>query len=228
MSNRTNRSILSRTSGVAVRAGLWRAYHHIKLDPSKYLRKVRRVHGLPIQRWADIRYLGEGALKLPAERIVQSSARIAALEGLGMGLGGFSTLVPDMYILSAITIRMLQKLSLIYGFEYSTPTEMAALWIAAGSAAGLEFTRGFFEKQTVERIVPHVIDRIAVKVGTEVAEKWVGKFVPVLSAGMAGTLNYYFVRGWGRRAQRHFIEKHRANREQSSSNIASFKQSFST
>jgi hypothetical protein len=49
---------------------------------------------------------------------------------------------------------------------------------------------------------------MAVKVGTEVAEKWAGRIVPVLSAGAAGALNYYFVRGWGRRAQKHFLARH--------------------
>jgi hypothetical protein len=58
------------------------------------------------------------------------------------------------------------------------------------------------------------MDRIAVKVGAEVAEKWSGRLIPILSAGAGGTLNYYFVRSWGRRAQRHFAERHRSVREQ--------------
>ncbi|MGH9708086.1 MAG: hypothetical protein ACRD5R_15125, partial [Candidatus Acidiferrales bacterium] len=41
------------------------------------------------------------------------------------------------------------------------------------------------------------------------AEKWSARLVPVLSAGAAGALNYYFVRAWGRRAQKHFLERHR-------------------
>jgi uncharacterized protein (DUF697 family) len=114
-----------------------------------------------------------------------------------------------MGILSAITVRMLQKLSLIYGFEYTSADEETELWLAAATAAGLDLGRDFIEKQAVERIVPRIIDRIAVKVGTEVAEKWSARVIPVLSAGAGGTLNYYFVRSWGRRAQKHFLERHR-------------------
>ena len=33
------------------------------------------------------------------------------------------------------------------------------------------------------------------------------------SAGAAGALNYYFVRSWGRRAQKYFVERHRALRD---------------
>jgi hypothetical protein len=53
-----------------------------------------------------------------------------------------------------------------------------------------------------------------VKVGAEVAEKWSGRLIPVLSAGFGGTLNYYFVRSWGRRAQKHLLARHRAVRSQ--------------
>jgi hypothetical protein len=107
---------------------------------------------------------------------------------------------------------MLQKLSLIYGFEYTSADEETELWLAAATAAGLDLGRDFIEKQAVERIVPRIIDRIAVKVGTEVAEKWSARVIPVLSAGAGGTLNYYFVRSWGRRAQKHFLERHREAR----------------
>src|ERR1700723_2271706 len=75
--------------------------------------------------------------------------------------------------------------------------------------AGLDLGRDFVGKHAAEMIVPRIIDRIAVKMGSEVAEKWAGRLVPVVSAGFAATLNYYFVRAWGRRAQKHFAERHR-------------------
>ena len=39
-------------------------------------------------------------------------------------------------------------------------------------------------------------------------EKWAGRLIPVLSSAVGAGLNYYFVRVWGERAQRHFREKH--------------------
>ncbi len=156
--------------------------------------------------------MDEATLNPIAQRVIKSAKRTAALEGTGLGLGGLVTILPDMGILSAITIRMLQRLSLIYGFEYSTEEETTELWLAAASAAGLDLGREFVEKQAVERVVPRIIDKIAAKVGTEVAEKWSGRLIPILSAGAGGALNYYFVRAWGRRAHRHFIERHRTVR----------------
>lgn len=57
--------------------------------------------------------------------------RIAAAEGAGLGMGGMLTIIPDLGILAAITVRMIQKLSLIYGFPYNTDQEEAELWVAA-------------------------------------------------------------------------------------------------
>jgi uncharacterized membrane protein YdjX (TVP38/TMEM64 family) len=118
------------------------------------------------------------------------------------------TLLPDLSILSAITMRTIQKLSLIYGFEFNTDEEQAELWIAAASAAGVDISRELLEKQIVKRFIPQVAQRIAAQASTEVAEKWVGRLVPLASSVIGAGLNYYFVRGWGRRAMGHFRERH--------------------
>jgi len=172
------------------------------------LRQLRRAHRLPIAAWPEMFDLGPEVIDPIAAATIKAASRVAALEGAGLGVGGFLTVVPDMGILAAITLRMLQKLSLLYGFEYASDEEISELWIAAATAAGLDLGRDFLEKQAAERLVPRIIDRMAVKLGTEVAEKWAGRIIPVLSAGAAGALNYYFVRAWGRRAQKHFRDRH--------------------
>jgi len=210
MAKERNSSSLVSLITAAAGAGFRRAYQQVQIDERKYLRHVRRAHRLPIVAWDEMFDLGPEVVDPIAAGAIRSASRMAAMEGAGLGLGGFLTVVPDMGILAAITMRMLQKLSLLYGFEYATEQETVELWIAAASAAGLDMGRDFLEKQALERMVPRIIDRIAVRVGTEVAEKWAGRIVPVLSAGAAGALNYYFVRGWGRRAQKHFRERHLA------------------
>ena len=143
-----------------------------------------------------------------AEQIIRSSMKIAAAEGAGFGLGGFITIVPDFSILAAITLRTIQKLSLVYGFEFNTDEEMAELWIAAASAAGVDLGRDLLEKNVVNRLIPRIIQRIAAKASTEFVEKWAGRLIPVASSIIGGVLNYYFVRGWGERAHAHFRQKH--------------------
>src|SRR6185437_2562469 len=66
----------------------------------------------------------------------------------------------------------------------------------AASAAGLDLGKDFIEKQAIERLVPRIMDRVAVKMSAEIAEKWTARLIPLLSAGAGGALNYYFVRAW--------------------------------
>ena len=207
--------MISRLMQSGIRKGLTRAYNGVQLDPAKYLETMRRAHRLPISKWSDMFRVEEAVVKHHADRIVKSASRTAMLEGAGLGLGGMLTILPDAGILSAITVRMLNRLSLIYGFEYNTEHEVEELWLAAASAAGLDMGREFIGKQAATHLVPAIIDRMAVKLGTEVAEKWTGRIIPLISAGAAGALNYYFVRSWGRRAQKHFHDRHLAVRTRS-------------
>jgi hypothetical protein len=60
---------------------------------------------------------------------------------------------------------------------------------------------------------------LAVKLGEETAEKWVGRLIPLASSAIGGALNFSFVRGWGRKVQRNLRERHvlvRASRSASS------------
>jgi EcsC protein family len=192
---------------MASHMGFRRAYKQVQVNPQKYFEHVKDKLGLPIESWDDLRYVSDEDLKSHADRVINSAARIAALEGMGLGLGGLVTALPDFGILAAITIRMLQRLSLTYGFQYSTNEELASLWLAAASAAGLDFSRDFLEKQATERLLPKIVDQVALKAGAEVADKWAARVVPILSAAAGSGLNYWFVRSWGRRAQRHFLER---------------------
>ena len=133
---------------------------------------------------------------------------MAAAEGAGLGLGGFVTMVPDLSFLALITLRTIQKLSLVYGFEYSNDEETAELWIAAGSAAGVDISRDLLEKEVINKFVPRVIQRIAAQASKEVVEKWAGRLIPLASSLIGAGLNYYFIRAWGQRARAHFRERH--------------------
>jgi hypothetical protein len=105
-------------------------------------------------------------------------------------------------------MRTIQKLSLIYGFEFNTDDEVAELWIAAASAAGVDISRELIEKEVVNKFVPRVIQRIAAKASGEVVEKWAGRVIPLASSAIGAGLNYWFVRAWGARAKAHFRERH--------------------
>ena len=201
-----------RVEGALTKA-MWRAYKTVRVDPQRFLMEVRAAHGLPVTSFSGMFAVELPVLETLAEKIIAGSAKIAAAEGAGLGVGGMLTIVPDFSILAGITLRTIQKLSLVYGFEYNTDEEMAELWIAAASAAGVDLGREFLEKNVVNRFVPRIIQRIAAKTSAEFVERWAGRLIPVVSSLIGGTLNYYFVRGWGERAHAHFRQKHIAMRD---------------
>jgi hypothetical protein len=198
----------------AVRGGLTRAYETVRVDPSRFLLQLRAAYGLPVASFQGVYTLEVEKLDDVADSVIRSGMKLAAVEGAGLGLGGIITIVPDLGILSAITMRTIQKLSLIYGFELNTDEEIAELWIAAASAAGVDISRELLEKEVINRFVPRVIQRIAAKAGAEVVEKWAGRLIPITSSAIGGALNYYFVRAWGGRALAHFRSKHLQRRRE--------------
>jgi len=202
------KSWLRRRVENALTKGLTRAYSTVRVDPAKFLLQLRAAYRLPISGYHGVYSLTMGELDVVGDEIIRSGMKVAALEGAGFGLGGLMTIVPDLGILSAITMRTIQKLSLVYGFEFNTDHEIAELWIAAASAAGVDISRELLEKEVVNKFVPRVIQRIAARASGEVVEKWAGRVIPLASSAIGAGLNYWFVRAWGRRAKAHFRERH--------------------
>lgn len=208
------KSWLRRRLEEALRRGFQHAYETVKVDAPKFLLQMRAAYGLPINTFQGVYSVDIGTLDDLAGRVIRGSMKMAAAEGAGLGLGGLVTIVPDLSILAGITLRTIQKLSLLYGFEYNSEEETAELWIAAASAAGVDLGREYLEKNVVNRLVPRVIRQIAARASTEFVEKWAGRLIPVVSSAIGATLNYYFVRGWGERAHAHFRAKHLARRRE--------------
>jgi hypothetical protein len=198
----------------ALTKGLSRAYSTVQVDPARFLVQLRTAYRLPVSGYQGVYSLEMRELDVVADDIIRSGMKLAAVEGAGFGLGGLITIVPDLGILSAITMRTIQKLSLVYGFQFSTDSEIAELWIAAASAAGVDISRELLEKEVVNKFVPRVIQRIAARASTEVVEKWAGRMIPLVSSALGAGLNYWFVRAWGARAKAHFRERHLQIRQQ--------------
>jgi uncharacterized protein (DUF697 family) len=197
----------------AIRRAFTRAYRTIRVDPDHYLEHLRMAHDLPALTYDGMYSVPLHVLDEIAEEAVQSSRKIALAEGAGLGMGGLFTMLPDLGILAAITLRMIQKLSLIYGFQFNTEQEEAELWVAAATAAGVDIGRELLEKQLVSKFVPRVIQRIAARASAEIVEKWAARLIPVVSSVIGAGLNYYFIKVWGERAIGHFRQRHLAERK---------------
>jgi uncharacterized protein (DUF697 family) len=199
---------LRRRTEKAVSSALTRAYKTVRVDPDRFLLELQANYGLAVGSFQGMYSVDVSVLDEISEKIIHSGMKVAAAEGAGFGIGGLLTIVPDFSILAGITMRMIQKLSLVYGYEYNSDDEVVELWIAAASAAGVDLGRDLLERNVVNRLIPRIIQQIAAKASTEFVEKWTGRIIPVASSVIGAVLNYYFVRGWGERAHTHFRKKH--------------------
>src|ERR1700675_3134154 len=211
---RQGKSWLRRRVEAGMVRGLTRPYSTVRVDPDKFLLQLRAGYRMPISGYHGVYSLEIGEVDAVADSVIRAGMKVAAVEGAGFGLGGLITIVPDLGILSAITMRTIEKLSLVYGFQYKTDEEIGELWVAAASAAGVDISRELLEKEVVNKFVPRVIQRIAARASAEVVEKWAGRLIPLVSSAIGAGLNYWFVRAWGGRAKAHFRERHLKLRQQ--------------
>src|SRR5579859_2800693 len=207
MAGKTKSWLRGRVENALVK-GFTSAYSKVRVDPDKFLLQLRAAYRVPISGYHGVFSLEIHEIDAVADSVIRSGMKVAAVEGAGLGLGGLITIVPDLGILSAITMRTIEKLSLVYGFEFKTDDDIAELWVAAASAAGVDISRELLEKEVVNKFVPRVIQRIAAKASAEVVEKWAGRVIPLASAAIGAGLNYWFVKAWGERAKLHFRERH--------------------
>lgn len=199
---------LNRMLGFGVRRGL----RSMEVNPEDFRKQLADKHALWVPNFGRMHDVPLERLDAIAQKLIRDAERLALAEGAGFGLGGMITLLPDASILTAITLRLIQRLCLLYGFETRGPDERLELWIAAATATGVDYGKDLVEKQMFEKLAPRIAKRLALKIGEESAEKWIGRMIPVASSAIGGLLNFSFVRTWGRRAQRNLREKHLAAR----------------
>lgn len=209
---KSQRSLAGRTVGRFLRFGMLRGLRSVEVDPENFRRSLAEKHGLWVPHFGRMRDVPIEKLDAIAERMIHDAQRLAMAQGAGFGLGGVITLIPDASFLTIITLRLIQRLCLLYGFEENERERRVQMWLAAAAATGIDFSKDLAEKQMIEKLAPRLAGRLAIRIGEESAEKWIGRIVPLASSAIGGALNYSFVKTWGRRVQRHLREKHLAER----------------
>ena len=216
---RLRRSLAGETVGRIFRFGMLKGLRSVEIDPEDFRKHLAEKHGLWVPHFGRMKDVPIEKLDAIAERMIHDSQRLAMAQGAGFGLGGVLAVLPDAGFLTVITLRLIQRLCLLYGFEEDGTEKRLQMWMAAGAAAGIDFSKDLAEKQMIEKLAPKIAGRLAVRIGEESAEKWVGRIVPLASSAIGGALNYTFVKAWGRRVQKHLREKHLAERGAFTANI---------
>jgi EcsC protein family len=214
----SGKSLAGRTVGKFVRFGLLRGLRSVEIDPEEFRTYLSEKHGLWVPHFGRMRDVPLERLDAIAGRLIHDAQRLAAAQGAGFGLGGMITVLPDASFLTIITLRLIQRLSLLYGFYDEGTEHRLRMWKTAAAAAGVDFGKDLAEKQVIEKLAPRLAGQLAIRIGEESAEKWVGRLIPLASSAIGGALNYGFVKSWGRRVQRNLRTKYLAERGLSASN----------
>jgi uncharacterized protein (DUF697 family) len=209
---RLYRSRRGSLAGRFLRFGLRRGLRSVEVNPEDFRRQLANKHGLWVPNFSRMQDVPLERLDEIAKSLIRGAARLAMAEGAGFGLGGMVTVLPDAGLLTAITLRLIQRLCLLYGFESRGQDERMELWMAAAAASGIDYGKDLAEKQMFEKLAPRIVERLAIRLGQETAEKWVGRLIPLASSAVGGALNFSFVRAWGHRVQRNLRAKHLAAR----------------
>lgn len=198
-------------SGI-LRFGMMRSLRTLEVDPDRFRRELAQRFHLWVPDFTRMRDVPIEQLDAIGMALIRDAQRIAFAGGAGFGLGGMFTIIPDASLLTLVTLRLIQRLCLLYGFAEHDFDQRVEMWKAVAAASGVDYAKDLAEKQLIEHLGPRVANRLAVKLGAEAAEKWVARAVPIASSAISGSLNLAFVRAWGRRVQRHLHERHVAER----------------
>src|SRR6202162_5578019 len=115
------RSMAGTGVGRILRFGVKRGLRSVEGDPEAFRKQLANKHGLWVPNFARMQDVPLEQLDEIAKKLIRDAERLALAEGAGFGLGGMMTLVPDAGLLTAITLRLIQRLCLLYGFESGGP-----------------------------------------------------------------------------------------------------------
>ena len=180
------------------------------IDPGRFAARLRQ-RGLPVSRVEDLRGLDVELIDPVARSIVQSARRISAVSGVGLGMGGWIAVAPEVLQQMVMLLKLAQRLSLLYGIDYRQRAGEVVLWKALAHAVGADarvegpteatlqiparITRsGLAVNPVVSRIAVAVLRRLALRLSAPL-----GRMVPVLGSGVGMWSNYAQMGRAGRR-----------------------------
>ncbi len=196
------------------------AYRMGSVDVSTVLADLSR-------RGARVGALEEVAA-LPTEQIdplvdmyVRKARRQAAVSGISLGAGGWIGLPGGLGHLVLLIVRLAQRISVAYGFDYRTDRGEIELWKALASATGAELDwegteaelmrrlpvvvtgTGTFANPLLLKAFQAVVIRVSVAAGLRVT-----RWVPVVGGGSGLVLNWLQVDAIGRQLKQTWRNRH--------------------
>ena len=144
----------------------------------------------------------------------------AGSTGVGFGMGGLVTIIPDVTTLMGINLRMIQAIGLTYGFRFTSEAEKAELWVVIGSCLGVSQCMSAVGKEAgtywakyilrtpyAKMPLLQILKQVAKALGIKLTKRSFAKAVPFLASALGGAMNYSMTEDFGARAIEYFESK---------------------
>ena len=202
--------------------GSWllRVYEMISVSSEDVLADARGL-GIQVASVGELRAVRTTVLDGLADQYIRNSKLMTSLSGAGLGAAGFMMAGPELSILAANIIRLAQRMSIVYGFDYHQPAESIHVWTSLARALGVETVADGTSKVAVRnlpKLLAHgpgrsqmfktLIKLIAARLGLIVTERGLARALPLVGAGVAAVTNFQLVRDLGGKMQGYYRDRH--------------------
>ncbi len=199
---------------------LQRLYDVASVRPEAILADLREA-GHEAETIEQLQALPTEVLDSLADRYIRSAKRKAAMGGASMGLGGWLGLAPGLSQMLVLVLRLGQRISLTYGFDYRSERGELELWKGLASAVGASLRWEGTEAELMKRLpvavtgsgaltnpllmqaLRAVIARVALT-----SSRQVSRWLPLVGGGTGLVFNYLEVDRIGRRLKANWRAQH--------------------
>ncbi|MCO4783323.1 MAG: EcsC family protein [Candidatus Cloacimonetes bacterium] len=194
--------------------------NNVGISETKTFNKYSNVCGLEAQSIEEVWLQDLECARKISEDWKKWAKIQAGSSGVGFGMTGLVGLIPDITVLMAINLRMIQAIALTYGFSFTSEQEKIELWFVIGSCLGVSQYRDIVGKSASkswdkyiqgtpcnDRPLSLVLRKIAKALSIKLTKKSVVKTVPLLASPVGGAMNYSMTESVGVKAIDYFEEK---------------------
>jgi len=208
-----------------------RLYQVASVEPESVFADLREA-GHDVSTLEDLQKLPTEVLDSLADNYIRRARRKAAVGGVSLGIGGWLGLGPGLSQLLILILRLSQRISLVYGFDYRSGRGELELWKALAAAVGASLRWEGTEAEIVKRLpvavtgsgafanpllmqaLRAVVKRVALLSGRQVT-----RWLPLVGGGTGMVFNYLEVGRIGNRLKANWRAQHVISRFDPSSAI---------
>lgn len=194
-------------------------YNIASIDKSDFFLELKN-YDMKINSQSDMYYIPVENIDKVAHNIVKKTSMKNAISGAMFGFGGISSLAPECMALMVNILRLAQRLSLLYGFDFQSSEDNLEFWLSIGRGMNISLILDGSEQDLYKNISkqankPNLRDPLLVKIAQKIllsiamqSLKKVTRMVPLIGASTGSIANYVYIKHIGNAFIKEFRARH--------------------